>query len=106
MIGLVTKTPEARQDLVEQATHIAADSLDAAARFLNAAEETFSLLGRERLLGELCRFRNRRAAGLRMWQIRGFESHVIFYRPTSEGIDVVRVIHAARDFRRLFEQET
>jgi toxin ParE1/3/4 len=29
--------------------------------------------------------------------------HVIFYRPTKEGIEVLRVLHDAMDFPRHFE---
>ena len=53
-------------------------------------------------MGTVCRFGNPEAAGLRMWSIRGFENRVIFYRPTSDGIDVVRVLHASRDIERVF----
>ena len=38
-----------------------------------------------------------------MWPVRGFEKHVIFYRPVATGIDVVRVLHAARDIEAIFE---
>ena len=53
-------------------------------------------------LGTLCRFKSPEAAGVRVWSIKGFENYVIFYRPTGAGIDVVRVIHAARDIEALF----
>jgi len=42
------------------------------------------------------------AAGLRVWPIKAFENYLIFYQPTDAGIDVVRVIHAARDIEALF----
>jgi plasmid stabilization system protein ParE len=35
--------------------------------------------------------------------IRGFEKHVIFYRPIANGIEVVRVLHASRDLEAMFE---
>lgn len=35
--------------------------------------------------------------------MKGFTSHLIFYRPINYGIEVVRVIHGARDIERLFE---
>ena len=40
----VKKRPIVIRDLIEQATYIAEDNLDAAERFLVAAEETFQLL--------------------------------------------------------------
>ena len=35
----------------------------------------------------------------------GFDKHLIFYLPRSDGISVVRVLHAARDWRTLFGVE-
>jgi plasmid stabilization system protein ParE len=31
--------------------------------------------------------------------VRGFDHHLIFYRPTRTGITVIRVLHASRDLR-------
>lgn len=44
-------------------------------------------------------------AGLRMWPIRRFERYLIFYRQIPEGIEIVRLLHAARDLEILFEKE-
>jgi len=40
--------------------------------------------------------------GLRAWPIDGFRNHLVFYRPTDEGVDIVRVLHGARDIEALF----
>jgi toxin ParE1/3/4 len=37
-----------------------------------------------------------------MWPIGGFEKYLIFYLPLPDGIDVIRVVHGARDIERLF----
>jgi len=89
-------------DLVELANYIARDSLEAAERFLVAAEEAFAVLSRMPEMGTVCRFANPQTAGLRMWTIRGFGNRVIFYRPVVGGIDIVRVVHASRDIERIF----
>jgi toxin ParE1/3/4 len=34
--------------------------------------------------------------GIRLWRIRGFERYLILYRPIPDGIEVIRVLHAAR----------
>ena len=36
-------------------------------------------------------------AGLRVRRLAGSENHLISYRPVDDGIEVVRIIHAARD---------
>ncbi len=43
--------------------------------------------------------------GLRMWPVRGFERHLIFYRPIEDGIEVIRVLHASRDLEGLLGEE-
>ena len=55
-------------------------------------------------LGAARSFANPKLAGLRMWPIKGFEKQLVFYRPVKEGIEVIRVLHAARDIGPLLEQ--
>lgn len=98
----ITKTPQARQDLLELAHYIAIDNLDAALRFLEAAEGAFELLARSLEIAARCHFRTPEAAGIHVWSIKGFENHLIFYRPIPGGVDVIRVLHGARDIEALF----
>jgi toxin ParE1/3/4 len=39
-----------------------------------------------------------------MWPVPGFRNHLIFYRVTGDAIEVLRVLHAARDVRKLLEE--
>jgi len=98
----ITKTPQVRRDLIELADFIAQDSLDAAERFLKAAEAAFHLLASMPEMGALCWFQSPQTAGVRVWSIRGFENYLVFYRPVEAGIDVIRVIHGARDIPAMF----
>ncbi len=102
MGSTITKTPQARRDLLELADYIARDSLDTAERFLDAAEAAFHLLASMPEMGTLCEFRDPATAGVRIWSIRGFENYVVFYRPFKDGVDVVRVIHGARNIQAIF----
>jgi len=43
--------------------------------------------------------------GLRRFPVHGFESYLIFYLPHPEGMDVIRVLHGARDIDNLFAEE-
>ena len=47
-----------------------------------------------------------RLKGLRMWQVRGFEKHLIFYRPIKDGIEVIRVLHASRDLVAVLDEDS
>jgi toxin ParE1/3/4 len=43
---------------------------------------------------------------IRSWSIREFPSVLIFYRPSGHGIEVIRVLHGARDIEAILEAET
>ena len=45
--------------------------------------------------------KNEWLAGGRVWRISGFEKHLIFYRPRPEGVEILDVIHGARDLEAL-----
>ena len=55
-------------------------------------------------LGQRQEFGRKELAGLRVWQVQGFENYLIFYRPIERGIEVLRVLHAARDIGAAFDE--
>ncbi len=98
--------PAADQDLDEQASYLAQEaSLETALRFYDAAATTFERLSRMPGIGELRRSSNRHLANLRVWRVEGFEKHLIFYRPSSDGIEIVRVVHGLRDIDSIMLHE-
>ncbi len=102
MAGRILKRPQARIDLIEHATHIGEDSRLAADRFIESAENAFQKLLQFPHLGSPRELRDPDYSGLRMWPIPGFRNHLIFYRPTEDGVEIIRVLHAARDQVRIF----
>ncbi len=48
---------------------------------------------------------NAALTGLRRWRVPGFENHLIFYRVTEEAIEVIRVLHGARDIEGILSEE-
>jgi toxin ParE1/3/4 len=40
---------------------------------------------------------------LRRWPVHDFENWLVFYRSTDDAIDVLRILHGARDFESLFD---
>jgi toxin ParE1/3/4 len=97
-------SPAADADLDEQAAYLAGEaSLETALRFYDAAAATFEAIARMPGIGQRHETSNLRLAGLRAWRVEGFENHLVFYRLTEAGVEVVRVLHGARDLSRLFE---
>jgi toxin ParE1/3/4 len=42
---------------------------------------------------------------MRRFPVSRFDNYLIFYLPHENGIDVIRVLHGARDLDRLFAEE-
>ena len=101
----VTKRTQAERDLEEGFVFIGEENLDAGVRFLVAAEESFEFLAKMPLIGSPREFRSSRLRNIRVWPIKGFEDYLIFYRPTDDGIEVLRVLHGKRDIEEIFRDE-
>ena len=91
----VRKTPRALRDLAELSQFIARDNLDAALKFLAAADDACEKLAAMPGMGATREFKNPLFASVRFWPI--------FYEPTKRGIKLVRVLHGARDIDAAFE---
>lgn len=87
----IERRPRAEADIAEIWDYIADDSFAQADAFLDRLDRQFRLLAKEPFIG---RARDELAAGLRSVP---FGRYVIFYRPNDRGIEVVRVLHGARD---------
>ncbi len=89
------RTKRANQDLVSIWRHFAQDNRTAADKQLEAIERKCQLLLRYPKIG---RSREDVRQGSRTFPC---DDYIILYRETSEGIEIVRVVHGARDLRRL-----
>mgnify|MGYP001559918119 CR=1 FL=1 len=101
----VIKRPQAREDLIESFLYIELDNPAAAERFLEAAEHTFLEIAEMPLLGAQQFVGARRLDGLRSRHIKGFSNWLVFYVLTEYAVEVVRVLHGARDLEQVFAEE-
>ncbi len=102
--GRAHKTPRAKRDLEDCAIYlIDHGSLQVALRFLESAEATFETLVDHPGFGRQLQFARPELEGLRSFRVQGFENHLVFYLPREFGIEVVRVLHGARDLEAIFE---
>jgi len=100
-----TVSPEAREDLDEIHAYISEDDLEAADRVLEAALSTFATLAGMPGMGRPRTFKHSELSGLRSFRIDGFRNYLIFYRVVSDGVEIVRVLHGARDLDVLFSDD-
>lgn len=95
----IVRRPLAGADIDEIWDYIAADSLVQADAWVDRLEEKLRLLATSPMMG---RARDELSADVRSMP---FERYMIFYVPLADGIDIVRVLHSARDIDALFEPE-
>jgi toxin ParE1/3/4 len=100
---IVTKR-QAEEDAVEIWRLIAEDNPRAAEAFLDAIEEVSSLLSATPEIGSPRYFSHPELQGLRFLPLRKFENYLLFYRARKDEkmIEIVRIVHGARDLPRLF----
>ncbi|HSU68580.1 MAG TPA: type II toxin-antitoxin system RelE/ParE family toxin [Tepidisphaeraceae bacterium] len=94
----VTLSRQSRLDLRDILLYIRQHNKPAARRFLSQITHQFGLLAEFPKLGPA---RGECGRNLRSLPIGNY---VVFYRPARDGIQVVRVLHGARDFRRIFRR--
>lgn len=91
---------QARRDLDEIWTYIAQDSIDAAEKVVDRVERAVRQLALMPGMGhERPELRGRR---YRVWPV---SSYLIIYRYGPKTVTVVRVVHGARDLRRLYRRK-
>jgi toxin ParE1/3/4 len=92
----------AEQDIEEIVDYISHDSAQAAATFRATLQRICEMLVEMPEAGSTRNFHNPEMKGLRMLPVRKFDNYLIFYRSTPEGLEIVRVVHGARDLPSLF----
>jgi len=92
----VTRRPLAELDILEIWEFIAGDSVAAADSWVDELDEKMALWATQPMMG---RARDDLALGIRSL---AFGRYVVFFRALADGIDVVRVMHGARDIDHTF----
>ncbi|MBD2594707.1 type II toxin-antitoxin system RelE/ParE family toxin [Nostoc spongiaeforme FACHB-130] len=101
----VSKRPQVIHDLLEIATYIGEDNLEASDRFLIAAEKTFQQLGQMPGMGRYCQLSHPKLAGIRQQAIKGFPKYFVFYLSNDSGVEILRVIYGGRDIEAILYED-
>jgi len=94
----VVRTKRSRSDLVDILLYIRRDNRRAARRLLHRIDRTLQLLAEFPKIGQS---REEFGKSLRSLPVG---SYLLFYRPTRDGVQLVRVLHGSRDLPRLFKR--
>jgi toxin ParE1/3/4 len=92
----------AEEDVAGHARHLQERSVEAAIRFLDAVDAALELIALSPGIGGICRYEKEHLRDMRVLPISGFKSYLVFYRVLPNEIEVIRVLHGARDLASVF----
>jgi toxin ParE1/3/4 len=98
-------SPRADRDIDECCAWIRKDHPAAALRFLNAVELTCSNLAQMPGIGSRRYAEITLVHGVRMVAVKGFENYLLFYLEYETSIDIIRLLHGARDIPEVLQSE-
>jgi toxin ParE1/3/4 len=96
-------TPLANQDIDAHVNYLRVYNEKAAFCLFDAIRLTLTQISKIPKIGVSYPLQNSRLAGLRKWQVKDFSNYIIFYLEKAEQIEVVRILHEARDLRFVLE---
>lgn len=106
MSRLVTQRPRARLDILEQFVYFGEQAgVELAERYLAAIDATCRQLVIHPYSGTLYDSGIERLTGLRRYPVIGFDKYLIFYLRRKHGIEVIRILHGARNLASLFSED-
>jgi toxin ParE1/3/4 len=97
-VATILVTPLAEQDLGDIWDYATESSLERADGLLDLIYEKCQRLAE---YPEMGRARHELLVNLRSFTVKNY---VIFYQPTADGIEVLRVLHGARDIHLVFDE--
>jgi len=93
--------PAARLDINECVEYFENRDRSVADRFLESVKKTVEMLCSNPELGE--RFRRDLTGTIRRRSLLKFTNYLIFYRREDSTLQVLRIIHGARDYEKFFD---
>ena len=99
-------TPLANQDIDANVNYLRVYNERAAFRLFDSIRLTLTQIAKIPKIGVSYPLQNSRLAGLRKWPIKDFSNYIIFYLEKPEKIEVVRILHGARDIRFVLENDS
>jgi len=106
MSKTIHRRQRARQDLVDIFRYYAREAgFRVAQRFFAQAEPTFTRLAGMPGMGTHYEHDHPALAGVRFFPVSRFRKYLVFYRSVADGIEIVRVLHGARDIATILAEE-
>jgi toxin ParE1/3/4 len=98
-MATIQRTPESRVDYLEIFVFVGEQNLPAAERLIEIFDQKLELLADMPGLGPA---RPELGKGIRSFPVGNY---IIFYRAVDGGIELLRVLHGARNIRKIFRKK-
>ncbi|MFH0727551.1 MAG: type II toxin-antitoxin system RelE/ParE family toxin [Pseudomonadota bacterium] len=96
-------TPAAENDLINLWVYIARANPAAADRIYQAVEKTFETIASMPGIGAVYQTQRAKLRDLRFFPIKHFPHYLIYYRLITNGIEIIRVLHAHMEKHKRLE---
>jgi toxin ParE1/3/4 len=105
-VSHIIRRPSANRDLVAIYRHYAREAgIKVADRFFAQAEATFARLAGMPGMGTRYDPDEPLYADIRYFPVSRFRNYLVFYRPLPDGVEVLHVLHGARDIASILAEE-
>lgn len=99
MISSYRFTTEAAADLFDIWSYIAGDNTVAADRVEGAIHDACSFVAQAPLAGQVRKNLTHRS--VRFWTVQQFPNYVVVYRPDTQPVQVVRILHGKQNIQSI-----
>jgi toxin ParE1/3/4 len=90
--------PKSVTDLSDHANYLATVSTDLSIQFLDAVKSTCGTIAASPWIGAEIVAVLPQHVGIRVWPVRRFRAYLLFYRIHKERIEIVRLLHGAKNW--------
>jgi toxin ParE1/3/4 len=104
MIHSLRILPKADRDVDLAAAYIAKDSLDSALRFYDAVDASYREIRSHPRRWPRYELEHPRLTNLRKRAVIGFANYLVFYRIDGRVVEIIRVLHGARNIPVEFDK--
>jgi toxin ParE1/3/4 len=92
------------EDIYEAAAYLLSRSEDAAFRFVDAVQKTLKDIAVMPGIGSIKNYSDPQLIAVRSWPVEGFRNYLILYLIMEDGIDVLAIMHGARQIEGRLEE--
>lgn len=104
MKRVIRRTKQARDDIIDIYGYIAARNHSAAERVFDAIEQTIRFISEWPGCGTRWEAPHPKLEGIRMIGLQKYRNYLVFFRPTNDSVEILRVVQGAQLLERIVDE--